>query len=105
MEPFTFSKDVSRTVQELLPGARVLLFGSRARGIFNAASDYDLLIITPAEHSPKEKSKLMGQLDRALVRLLHAPVDIFVKSETEIKRKQHLNGHIIRQAMEEGILL
>ena len=105
MQTEFISQDVMRTEQEFLPGARVLLFGSRARGVFDEGSDYDFLVITPEEHSRAEKSNLMGRLDRALVRLLHAPVDVFVKSEVEVARKRKLPGHIIYQAMEEGVQL
>ncbi len=105
MQTEFISQDIRRIVQELLPGAKILLFGSRARGVFDEGSDYDFLVITPEEHSPAEKSNLMGRLDRALVRLLHAPVDIFVKSEVEVARKCKLPGHVIYQAMEEGVLL
>ena len=38
-------KIIKRLVNELLPGSRILLFGSRASGNDARDSDYDLLII------------------------------------------------------------
>jgi len=38
-------KIIKRLVNELLPGSRILLFGSRASGHDARDSDYDLLII------------------------------------------------------------
>lgn len=38
--------EVKRVIQELLPGARVLLYGSVARGTQQPDSDYDILVLT-----------------------------------------------------------
>ncbi|WP_018085595.1 nucleotidyltransferase domain-containing protein [Desulfurispora thermophila] len=36
-----------QAIQAIVPDARVILFGSRARGDARADSDYDLLVLTP----------------------------------------------------------
>jgi predicted nucleotidyltransferase len=88
-----------------LPGSRVLLFGSRARGEQDLHSDYDLLIVTPSTFSPQEKIEWSSRLDRAIVKAIRAPVDLLLNSEEEIHQKQQLPGHIIRSVMREGMAL
>jgi len=83
----------------------VWLFGSHARGDNDSRSDYDLLIITPANYSQKEKVNWSTTLDRAIVNAIHAPVDLLFYSEEEVLQKQQLPGHIIRSAMREGMAL
>jgi predicted nucleotidyltransferase len=96
---------IKETVQSCLPGSRVLLFGSRARGEQDIHSDYDLLIVTPSTFTPQEKIEWSSRLDRAIVKAIHAPVDLLLNSEEEIRQKQQLPGHIIRSVMKEGMAL
>lgn len=96
---------ILETVQSYVPDARVLLFGSRARGDHNYNSDYDLLVITPETFTAKEKINLSSQLDKAIVSAIHAPVDLLINSEEEVLAKQKLPGHIIRSIIREGISL
>jgi predicted nucleotidyltransferase len=98
-------KQIRQTVHDCLPGARILLFGSRARGDGDSYSDYDLLIITPETFTPQEKIKWSSRLDRAIVKAIKAPVDLLLNSEEEVSQKQELPGHIIRLAVKEGIAL
>ena len=92
-------------VQSCLPGARVLLFGSRARGDHDRLSDYDLLIITPRTFSPQEKIYWSTLLDKAIIAAVRVPVDLLLDSEEEIHHKQQLPGHIIGSVMREGVAL
>jgi|SRR5580658_972341 predicted nucleotidyltransferase len=96
---------IRNTVQACLPGSRILLFGSRARGDQDRHSDYDLLIITPETFTPQEKVLWSSRLDRAIVDAIRAPVDLLLNSEEEIRQKQELPGHIIRSVVREGIAL
>lgn len=96
---------IKRTVQAYLPGARIVLFGSYARGDQDCHSDYDLLIITPQTFTPQEKIHWTSHLDRAIVEAIKAPVDLLLNSDEEIRQKQELPGHIIRSAIREGIAL
>lgn len=98
-------KTIKETVQSCLPGSRVLLFGSRARGEQDIHSDYDLLIVTPTTLSSQEKIEWSTRIDRAIVKAIHAPVDLLLNSEDEIVLKQQLPGHIIRSVMKEGMAL
>jgi len=105
MKGGTIYKTIKETVQSYLPGSRVLLFGSRARGEQDIHSDYDLLIVTPTTLTPLEKIEWSSRLDRAIVKAISAPVDLLLNSEEEIRQKQQLPGHIIRSVMREGMAL
>lgn len=96
---------IRNTVQACLPGSRILLFGSRARGDQDRHSDYDLLVITPSTLTPQEKINWSSRLDRAIVNAISAPIDILLNSEEEVLQKQELPGHIIRTAIREGVTL
>ena len=96
---------IRQTVQACLPGSRILLFGSRARGAWDRHSDYDLLIITPETFTPQEKILWSSRLDRAIVKAIRAPVDLLLNSEEEISLKKELPGHIIQSALKDGVAL
>jgi predicted nucleotidyltransferase len=96
---------IKSTVHSLLPDARVLLFGSMARGDGNADSDYDVLVIIPKTIPIREKYDWRGKLNEALVKALKAPVDVLLNSEEELNKKIELPGHIIRWAVKEGVEL
>lgn len=96
---------IKTVVEANLPGAKVLLFGSRANGAADEKSDYDLLIITPTALAAREKIGWTTKLDRALVEKVQVPVDIILQSFDEIEAKRQLPGHLIRTAMREGIML
>jgi uncharacterized protein len=98
-------KKIRETVQSTLPGSRVLLFGSRARGEEDRFSDYDLLVITSHTFSPKEKIYWSTRIDRAIIDAIRIPIDLLLSSEEEVRQQQELPGHIIRTAIREGIAL
>jgi len=105
MERNVIYDTIKSTVLAYLPGCRILLFGSHARGDNDKHSDYDLLVITPNLLSQKEKISWSNQLDRAIVKAIHAPIDLLMYSEDELLQKQQLPGHIVRYAMKEAIAL
>ena len=96
---------IRTVVQHCLPGSRVVLFGSRARGDLESNSDYDLLIITPKTFTPQEKIYWSNLLNRAIINAIRVPVDLLLNSEEEVLQKQQLPGHIIRSAIREGVTL
>ncbi len=96
---------IKKTVLSILPDARVLLFGSHARGDYDSDSDYDLLVITSGNLSRNDKLHYSGNLHKAIVKAIHAPVDLLLYSEDEITTKRELPGHIVRAAVREGISL
>jgi len=88
---------IKTTVRSVIPNARVLLFGSMARGDVNKDSDYDVLIIIPNTMLPREKIPWITRIHKALVYALDAPVDVLLNSEEEVEKKKELPGHIVKR--------
>ncbi len=96
---------IKSTVKSFLPDSRIVLFGSRARGDFNADSDFDVLIIVPQSFATAEKKERRIKIKQALVDALDLPMDILINSEKEVETKKDLPGHTIRWALKEGVVL
>jgi len=96
---------IKTTVKSYLPDAKVLLFGSRARGNYNSSSDFDVLVVTPKTYSDRVKTNWRIKIHEALVDALELPFDIILNSEKEIASKRKLPGHVVRSAMNEAIEL
>ncbi len=95
---------IKNSTNELLPGSRILLFGSRARQENSKDSDYDFMIITKDTLDIKQKRFLQSQLRKKLAQ--HGiPADILIQSEEEIINKKEIAGHIVREIMKEGVAI
>lgn len=81
--------------------ARVVLFGSRARGGARADSDLDFLVI---EAHVESKLDEMVRLRDALPPL-GVPVDVVVVSEEEATRRQRVPSTLVHRALREGRVL
>ncbi|MCD6013292.1 MAG: polymerase subunit beta [Flavipsychrobacter sp.] len=92
-------------MNSFLPGARVLLFGSRATGKADEQSDFDLLIVTPDTFAPREKMNWESKIRKQLVYSLNVPFDVILQSKSEVEEKKGLTGHIVHYAMMETIEL
>ncbi len=86
------------TLAKAAAPARILLFGSYARGDANAESDLDFLVIEPLV---ADRAREMVRLRRAL-RPLRLPVDIVVYSEEEVERWGQQPGSALFWALREG---
>jgi uncharacterized protein len=78
--------------------AKVILFGSRARGDSDDRSDFDFLVI---EREVEDRFGEMARLGRILGRLL-IPADVLVVSEQHARRWGAVNGTMIHEAISEG---
>lgn len=81
--------------------ARVILFGSRARGDAAHDSDVDLLVVM------REVADRFGESAR-LARLagdLHLPADVVVVSEAQAEEWGAVRGTMLHDALTEGKLL
>lgn len=103
MTTSTIYKQIRKTVDAQIPGSRIVLFGSQARGDFDKGSDYDLLVITKQKYTNSEKRAWRSRLGKELVNRMDAPFDVLMGDEKEIAIKQRLPGHIVRTALREGI--
>lgn len=78
--------------------AKVILFGSRARGDGDDRSDFDFLVI---ERHVEDRFAEMVRLGRILGRLL-IPADVIVVSEQHAAKWAHVTGTLIHEAISEG---
>ena len=53
---------IKRTVMEVDPHARVILFGSHARGNANADSDWDILVLSSVERRVQVEGPILDRL-------------------------------------------
>ena len=88
---------VERIVARFQP-ARILLFGSRARGTDNRWSDVDLLVVMDAV---EDKRRAAVEMRQALGNLTVSK-DIVVTTPDEIARRGNVVGSVLRAALREG---
>lgn len=87
--------------REAGPHAKVILFGSHARGDARAGSDLDFLVIQPKVEG---RHREMVRLRRSL-RGIDAPIDVLVYSEDEARAWGQVPGTAIHDALQEGKVL
>ena len=85
-------------LRQAAPGARIVVFGSYARGDYDADSDVDFLVIEPGLKSRREE---MVRLRDAL-RPLRIPVDVLVVSEQTFQKWADTPGTVFYEADKEG---
>jgi predicted nucleotidyltransferase len=90
-------------IQFFLPGARVLLFGSRSKGDYERGQDFDILIITKEDLTPKEKIEIETTINKVLVKRYHMPFDILVYSQSEVEAKQDQKSILLFHALKEAV--
>lgn len=94
---------ITDTIPNLHPD-KIILFGSRARNDFVAESDYDLLIILNDHISQQDKREASSLIRKAFAKKL-IDVDIIIKAKNEINYYRDKIGSIVKNALEEGILI
>jgi uncharacterized protein len=90
-----------RILAEAARPARIVLFGSHARGDAREDSDVDLLVIEP---QVEDRAREMVRL-RRLLRPLRIPVDILVFSAEEVARWSEQPGSALYWALREGTVV
>ena len=91
---------VDRIVEGFDP-ERIVLFGSVARGEVSKYSDVDLLVVMPDGTDRRETAV---EMHRCLGGMLTAK-DIVVTTPSEVARRGHTNGTVLREALREGIVV
>ena len=93
--------EAARRIAAAAPGARVILFGSHARGEAGPDSDVDLLVVEPrvADHFGE-----MVRLQRVLAPL-RLPADITVVSEAHVEDWRDVESTMLHDALREGRVL
>jgi len=90
------------TVESILPGSRIILFGSRSRGDYESQSDYDILVIVKQNLNVKEKRQYASLITDKLAEM-EILVDVIVKTEDDINYYRDKIGSITREAVLKGI--
>ena len=90
--------EAARRLSAAAPRARVILFGSHARGDAGPGSDLDLLVIEPSVDDPAEESVRL----RRTLRGLGLFADVVVVSEREVEEWREVRGSLIHSALAEG---
>jgi predicted nucleotidyltransferase len=97
-------KQILKNSQDIIPGCKVLLFGSRARNLNAENSDYDLLLISKTNYTLVEKMALKAKL-RKIFAKIKIDADVLIESDSELFIKKELKGHIINDIMKYAITL
>jgi len=90
--------EAGRRIAEAAPGARVILFGSHARGDSQRHSDLDLLVVEPEVSDEGEESVRL----RRKLRGLGISSDVIVVSEQHVREWGEVRGSLVHAALAEG---
>jgi predicted nucleotidyltransferase len=93
--------EAARRIAAAAPGARVVLFGSHARGEAGADSDVDLLVIEPRVD---DRFAEIVRLQRVLAPL-RLPADVVVVSEAHVEEWGEVPSTMLHEALREGRVL
>lgn len=88
-------------LQRAAPNAKILLFGSHARGDAGPQSDLDFLVVEPAVISRRDE---MVRLRDAL-RPLRVSADVLVVSAKMFEKWSDTPGTVLFEAAREGVVL
>lgn len=94
-------EEAGRRIAAAAPEARVILFGSYARGDADRHSDLDFLVIEPLVRNRVEEAARL----RKTLRGLEVPVDIIVVDEDKARRRSKVAGTMVERALREGRVL
>jgi predicted nucleotidyltransferase len=94
-------RDAAQLLGEAAKPARVILFGSYARGDAREDSDLDFLVV---ESTLQDKFGEMVRL-RQVLRPLRVPADVLVCSQAEANQQKHACSTAVYWALREGKVL
>ena len=83
------------------PGAKVILFGSRARGEGRSDSDLDLLVIEPELKSRRAEFVRL----REALGDLGVPIDLIVLSAEYADQRAEVRGSMVNEALHRGRII
>ena len=94
----TVIAEAARRLSQAAPGARVILFGSHARGDAGCRSDLDFLVVEPdVDHRGEESVRL-----RRALRGLRIAADVIVVSARDVDEWRDVPGSLVHAALSEG---
>jgi predicted nucleotidyltransferase len=92
---------ITRGIVDVAKPAKIILFGSHARGEPHPGSDVDLMVIVP---EPANRRRLWDKISNKM-RRLGAFTDVVVTTPSAIARYGDLVGMVYRPALREGRLI
>lgn len=100
MDVQAYIQKICKQIVERFRPQKVILFGSYAWGTPNYHSDIDLLVVMPYEGNELEKmAEVRGELDSDM------PLDVLVKTPTQIKNRIAIDDYFVREIVERGTVL
>ena len=97
----TLIAEAGRRLAEAAPEARVILFGSHARGEAKPGSDLDLLVIEPQLKGRRAESVRL----REALGAIGVPVDLIVDGVEHVADWGGVKGTMVNEALREGRVL
>ncbi|MEI6285461.1 MAG: nucleotidyltransferase domain-containing protein [Bacillota bacterium] len=101
MEIFEELREMTNTIVRNFAPDKIILFGSRARGLVNADSDVDFLVVMEYGTSKRDAQLAI----KKKLRQFAIPQDVLVISQKELDKYQNLRGLIYGIAVREGKIL
>lgn len=101
MIPEAVIREAGRRLSDAAPSARIILFGSHARGDAGRHSDLDFLVVEPEVEDEGEESVRL----RRTLRGLRVPADVTVVSQRYADDWRDVRGSLVHAALTEGRVL
>ena len=97
-------KAVLSKIDAIRDASKIILFGSRTRDDYTPESDVDLMIVFRHEVSLEDQKQISKQVRVALVKA-GFDSDVLIRSQSEVDRYKNSIGHVVKAALEDGIVL
>ena len=95
-------QEITRRISERIKPEKIILFGSRAWGVPEEASDIDLCIIVGDSDQPQYRR--VRTVYESL-RGIGVPVDVIVQTREEVERSMRVVTSFVRRIVEQGKVL